>query len=46
VITIATTMMMMVAFTLPRCATRHKLGVQKYKGLAGRQIVKLFEQAA
>ena len=46
VITIATAMMRMVAFTLPRCATRHKRGIQRYKARAGRQIVTLFEQAA
>ena len=39
-------MMRMVAFTLPRCATRHKRGIQRYKARAGRQIVTLFEQAA
>ena len=31
---------------LPRCAIRHKLGIQKYKGRAGRQIATLFERAA
>jgi len=40
-----------VAFTLPRCtvpryATRHKLGIQMCKGQASRQIETLFEQAA
>jgi hypothetical protein len=46
VITIATTMMTMVAFTLPRSATRRKLGIQRYKAGAGRQIVTLSERAA
>jgi hypothetical protein len=46
VIAIATSMMRMVAFTLPRCATRRKLGIQRYKARAGRQIATLFEQAA
>jgi hypothetical protein len=36
----------MVAFTLPRCVTRHKLGIQRYKGRADRQIATLFEQVA
>jgi hypothetical protein len=36
----------MVAFTLTRCATRRKLGIQRYKARAGRQIATLFEQAA
>jgi NADPH-dependent 7-cyano-7-deazaguanine reductase QueF-like protein len=40
------TMMTMVAFTLPRRATRRKLGIQRYKARAGCQIVTLFEQAA
>jgi hypothetical protein len=39
-------MMMMVALTLRRCATRRKLGIQRYKARAGRQIATLFEQAA
>jgi len=39
-------MMTMVAFMLPRCAARRKLGIQRYKARAGRQIVMLFEQAA
>jgi hypothetical protein len=29
-----------------RCARGHKLGIQTYKGRAGRQIATLFEQAA
>jgi len=38
-------------FVLPRfprrrCATRHKLGIQRYKGRAGSQIATLFERAA
>jgi hypothetical protein len=28
---------------LPRRATRHKLGIQKYKGPAGPQVATLFE---
>jgi len=40
-----------IAFMLPRCtlpgsATRHKLGIQKYKDRAARQIATLFERAA
>ena len=31
---------------LPRCATRHKLGTQTYKGQAGRQIATLFARPA
>jgi hypothetical protein len=31
---------------LPRRATRHKLGIQKYKRLADRQIAALFEPVA
>jgi hypothetical protein len=51
VIAIATSIMRIVAFTLPRselprCATRHKLGIQTYKCRAGRQIAMLFERAA
>jgi hypothetical protein len=30
----------------PRCATRHKLGIQTYKGREARQSARLFEQAA
>src|SRR5262249_19002899 len=30
----------------PRCATRHKLDTQTYKGQAGRQIATLFERPA
>jgi hypothetical protein len=29
-----------------RCATRHKLDIQRYKGRAGFQIATLFERAA
>jgi hypothetical protein len=29
-----------------RCATRHKLGIQTYKGREGPQSARLFEQAA
>jgi len=36
----------MFAFTLPRSTTRHKLGIQRYKGEANRQIEMLFEQRA
>jgi len=36
----------MVAFTLLLCATRRKLGIQKYKAQADRQIVTSSEQAA
>ena len=48
VITIATSIMRIVAFMLPRCTlprflTRHKLGIQRHKGRAGLQIVTLFE---
>jgi hypothetical protein len=51
VIAIATSIMRIVAFTLPRselprCVTRHKLGIQTYKCRAGRQIAMLFERAA
>ena len=46
VITIATTTIRMVAFMLPRCATRRKLDIQRYIARAGRQIAMLFEQAA
>jgi hypothetical protein len=40
-----------VAFMLPRCtrlrcATPHKLGIQRCKGRAGSQIERLFERAA
>jgi hypothetical protein len=31
---------------LPQRATRHKVGIQKYKRQAGRQIATLFAQAA
>jgi hypothetical protein len=34
------------AFTLPRSTTRHKLGIQRYKGKASRQIETLFERPA
>ena len=34
------------AITRPRCATRRKLGIQKCKGQADRQIAMLFERAA
>jgi len=33
-------------FTRPRSATRHKLGIQRYKGRAGSQIATLLERAA
>jgi hypothetical protein len=46
VITIATSMMKMVALMLPRCATRHRCGIQRYRGRAGPQIATLFERAA
>ena len=46
VISIATSMIGMVAFMPPRCATRRKLGIQRYKARAGRQIATLFELAA
>jgi hypothetical protein len=34
------------AFTLPGSTTRHKLGIQRYKGQASRQIGPLFERPA
>jgi hypothetical protein len=34
------------AFTLPRSTTRHKLGIQRYKGKDSRQIETLFERPA
>jgi hypothetical protein len=37
-------MMRMVAFTLLQCATCRKLGIQKYKARAGRQIVMTWAQ--
>jgi len=46
VVTIATSMMKMVALTLARATTRHKLGIQRYKGQADRQIATLLKQAA
>jgi hypothetical protein len=42
VIAIATSLMRMVAVMLPRCARRHKLGIQTYKGREGRQSATLF----
>jgi hypothetical protein len=36
----------MFAFTLRRSTTRHKLGIQRYKGKANRQIETLFERPA
>jgi hypothetical protein len=36
----------MVAIMRPQCATRRRLGIQKYKGQVDRQIAMLFERAA
>ena len=33
-------------FTLPRSTTRHRLGIQRYKGQADRQFATLSERAA
>ena len=51
VIVVATSIMRRIAFMLPRrtlpgFATRHKLGIQRYKGRAAAQIAILCERAA